>query len=255
MLPAYGAEAHALLEIAAFALGAALYGRLRARRPDPLPQRNRTAVLVGAALGALLGSRLLAALEHPGSFDGLSAARALLVLYGGKTIVGGLLGGLIGVEGVKRFVGERRRSGDLFVYPLLAAIAVGRVGCLLAGVRDETVGLPSSLPWAFPQGDGVPRHPTALYEILVLGALALALYRLERRRAREGRPLREGELFGLFMAAYLLWRLAVEFIKPVEPLALGLSAIQWACVLGLVHYARLFLTRRFAPRAVVAPLP
>jgi hypothetical protein len=60
--------------------------------------------------------------------------------------------------------------------------------------------------------------------------------------------LREGERFALFLTAYLVWRLAVEFLKPVEPFTLGLSAIQWACVLGLVHYARLFLTGRFAPR-------
>lgn len=243
MLPTYGPLAHALLEVAAFYGGLALYFRLKRRRPDPLPSRHRNAVLVAAAAGALVGSRALAMLEHPALLASLHGLAWLPFLAGTKTIVGGLLGGLVGVEAAKAVLGETRRSGDLFTYPLLLAIAVGRVGCLLAGVSDGTAGRPSSLPWALDQGDGVPRHPTALYEILFLGALALALRAAERRR-----PLREGELFARFLAGYLAWRLAVEFLKPVEPLALGLSAIQWACVLGLVHYARLFALGRFAPR-------
>jgi phosphatidylglycerol---prolipoprotein diacylglyceryl transferase len=172
----------------------------------------------------------------------------LVLLYANKTVVGGLLGGLVGVEAAKWAMKEKRRSGDLLTYPILVALVVGRVGCFLAGMEDGTAGLPSSLPWALDQGDGIPRHPTALYEIFFLLALWVALRAGETQRA-----LREGERFALFMAAYLAWRLAVEFIKPVEPFALGLSAIQWACALGLVHYARLFLTGRFAPRPVLTP--
>ena len=59
-------------------------------------------------------------------------------------------------------------------------------------------------------------------------------------------------LFALFLSGYLLWRLGAEFLKPVEPLALGLSAIQWACILGLLHYLRLFAGRRFAPHLIAA---
>ncbi len=232
---------HGLFEVAAVLVGARLYVALRSRRSDPVPDTRRTTVLIGAAVGALVGSRALAALEHPGLFDGASASQAMLLLYGTKTIVGGLLGGLLGVEATKRVLGERRRTGDLFVYPLILAIAIGRVGCFLTGVTDGTTGVATGLPWAVDHGDGVPRHPAALYEILFLAALAVALRQAEKRWA-----LPNGALFALFMAGYLGWRLAVEFLKPVEPLALGLSAIQWACVLGLLHYARLALGRHFA---------
>ena len=235
---------HALLELGAFLAGGWVYARQRARQADPLPDERRFVVLVGAAVGALVGSRLLAVLEHPEAFAGATAEGWLLGLMRVKTIVGGLLGGLVGVEVAKAAVGERRRSGDLFVYPLIAGIAVGRVGCFLAGVEDGTAGSASALPWAFDQGDGVPRHPTSLYEMLFLVGLAAGLRWLERHRS-----LAPGQCFAVFMAAYLAWRLAVEFVKPVEALALGLSAIQWACVLGLVHYARLFAGRRFEPVA------
>jgi prolipoprotein diacylglyceryltransferase len=232
---------HGLLEIAGCLVGVRCYAALRRRRPDAITTERRTLILVGAALGALLGSRLLEAAEHPAGLAHASLAGAFIAFYQGKTIVGGLLGGLIGVEAVKAWIGEQRRSGDLFVYPLLIAIMVGLVGCLLAGVADGTAGRPSSLPWAFDQGDGVPRHPTALYEILFLALLWAALRATEARR-----PFHEGALFACFLSAYLAWRLGVEFLKPVTPLALGLSAIQWACVAGLLHYLRLFAFRRFA---------
>ncbi len=221
--------------------GAKLYATLRARRSDALTDARRGTVLIGAAVGALVGSRALAILEHPGILDGVSGAELLVLVFSAKTIVGGLLGGLIGVEATKAFLGEKSRTGDLYVYPVILAIAIGRVGCFLAGVQDATAGSRSSLPWALDQGDGVLRHPTALYEILFLGALALVLRRLERRTR-----LAPGALFALFLSAYLAWRLGVEFIKPVEPLALGLSAIQWACVVGLVHYARLAISGQLA---------
>ena len=83
----------------------------------------------------------------------------------------------------------------------------------------------------------------AMIGLVALFGVALVLRAAERRRT-----LREGELFALFLAGYLAWRLGAEFLKPVEPLAFGLSAIQWACVLGLAHYARLFALGRFAPR-------
>ena len=239
---------HALFEVTAFAVAAWVYGR--GRRADVLPEQTRGVIVAGAAVGALVGSRLLALLEHPGLLDGAGPARTVLLLYATKTIVGGLLGGLVGVELVKAWIGERRRSGDAFVYPLVAAIAVGRVGCHLAGVADGTAGLPTDAPWGLDQGDGVPRHPMALFEIGVVLAVGAVLTVLERRR-----PLRPGVRFALFMTGYLAWRLGAELLKPVVPLALGLSAIQWACALGLLQYLRLFSGRRFGPSLFAADRP
>jgi phosphatidylglycerol---prolipoprotein diacylglyceryl transferase len=77
----------------------------------------------------------------------------------------------------------------------------------------------------------VARHPTQLYEIAFLAVLAGAL----AWRAR--RPYPRGDLFKLFMAAYLGWRLLIDFIKPAHATLLGLSAIQIACIAGLAWYA------------------
>jgi prolipoprotein diacylglyceryltransferase len=50
------------------------------------------------------------------------------------------------------------------------------------------------------------------------------------------RPHAEGQVFRLFLAAYLGWRLLIDFLKP-QPLVAGMNWIQWACVAGLVVLA------------------
>ena len=98
-------------------------------------------------------------------------------LIGGKTIVGALTGGLIAVELLKRYIGLRHSTGDLYAIPLALGIAIGRIGCFLTGLPDNTYGTPARLPWAVDFGDGIPRHPTQLYEIAFLLLLIPLLYR------------------------------------------------------------------------------
>jgi len=97
---------------------------------------------------------------------------------GGKTIVGALIFGLISVELIKRYIRLRQSTGDLYAIPLALGIAIGRVGCFLTGLSDNTYGTPTNLPWAINFGDGIPRHPTQLYEIIFLIALIPLLYKL-----------------------------------------------------------------------------
>jgi len=213
---------HALFERLGYAAAAIVYWR-SARQKHLTP-----AVLAGAALGAALGARLLYLLCDP----------AHNVLLGGKTIVGGLLGGLIGVEIAKKLAGIERSTGDAFVIPLIVAMSIGRIGCFLAGPADHTAGNPTSLPWAIAMGDAVPRHPVALYEIAFLLALAPLVIAIRRQS-----PF-EGDSFRFFLASYLAFRFAVDFLKP-EPhvIAAGLTSIQWACLAGIGYYGFVLTSR------------
>jgi prolipoprotein diacylglyceryltransferase len=214
---------HPVFEALGYAGGYAVYKYQRNRAGDFLSDERRWLLLAATALGALAGSRILGLLEQA---PRLGLHWSSLLLPGGKTIVGGLLGGWLSVEIAKLLLHIRSRTGDLYAIPLCLGIAIGRIGCFAAGLADDTYGTPTTLPWGSDFGDGIRRHPTQLYELVFLLLLAAVLLWFSHR------PHRNGALFRIFMAAYLTWRLLIDFIKP-QPLVHGLNMIQWACLAGL----------------------
>jgi prolipoprotein diacylglyceryltransferase len=224
---------HLLMELAAYAGGFQLYLWLRRRAARRNSGTTLEAVanmwlIVGCVFGAFVGSKVLAWAESwPHYWANRHDPRIWLA---GKTIVGGLLGGWVGVEIAKWFLGVRGSTGDLFVFPLILGMSLGRVGCFLTGLEDRTYGVATSLPWGVDFGDGVKRHPTQLYEVAFLLALGVILMARWRRGGWES-----GRMFRWFILAYLGWRLAVEFLKPVHRWpVVNLSAIQIACILGIL---------------------
>jgi len=220
---------HFVFEALAYFVGLQLYLRQRRRSGDVIDSPTRWSIVAATIVGAALGSRLLYWLEGPSQL--LAHWNDVRYLLGGKTVVGGLLGGLIAVELTKRVLGVTRRTGDLFAVPIASGIAIGRIGCFLSGLPDGTYGTPTSLPWGVDFGDGIARHPAQLYEAVFLSVLAFALAHFGRR------PHREGDLFKLFMVAYLALRLFLDAFKPELRVALTLSSIQWAALAALVYYA------------------
>ncbi len=218
-------EWHMLFEALGYTAGLALYRRARRIQGDVITDHQRWHVLAAAVLGALVGSRVLdIAYELPAHPVTWWQAVAPV---GGKTIVGGLLGAWLAVELIKKLEGIRTRTGDLFAIPLCVGIAIGRIGCLLAGLAEDTYGNATTLPWGIEFGDGIARHPTQAYEILFCVALAAALRRFQRRVHADG------AIFRSFLAAYLGWRLLIDFLKP-GPILYGMSVIQWSCLAGLL---------------------
>lgn len=200
-------------------------------RKDTIAPTQRSSVIVGGLLGALVGAKLLVLIQHI-DLLGKSWQQFLLLFLQGKTVVGALLGGWVGVELTKKLIGVSRSTGDAFVFPLIIGTAIGRIGCFLTGLSDRTYGVATTLPWGIDFGDGIDRHPTQLYEIIFLLGLMIFLY-LRRRYPRQ-----EGDLFKVYMMAYLGFRFLIDFLKPDFHPFFGLSAIQVACILGLSYYCR-----------------
>jgi phosphatidylglycerol:prolipoprotein diacylglycerol transferase len=229
---------HFVFETLAYFVGFRLYLWQRRRDGDAIDTATRWSIVAAAIGGAAIGSKLLFWFEDPALT--WQHRVDLEFLMSGKTIVGGLVGGLIGVEVTKLALGVHRSTGDLFAIPLAIGAAIGRIGCFLSGLADQTYGVATALPWGVDFGDGVRRHPTQLYEMVFLVGLAMYLVRLSRR------PHANGELFMAFMTGYLAFRLAVDFLKP-EPRYWALTSIQWAALAVLLYYARLWRNRGSFP--------
>ena len=176
------------------------------------------ALVLGAGLGAILFGSLNLWLSGLAGF--------------GRSIEGAIAGGIVAIELYKRAAGITTRTGARFALPLAVGIAVGRIGCFLAGLDDFTYGTPTTLSWGHDFGDGVPRHPVQLYESAAMAAFA-AFY-VVRIVNRDRLWIDQG--FYLAVGCYGLQRFAWEFVKPYGPL-LGPFTLFHLLSAALVIYA------------------
>lgn len=221
---------HLVFEYLAFLIAFRYYVYLRKRSKDIISNSNRLSIILGAALGALIGSRLIGILENPYA---LSETPSFIKLLNSKTIMGGLFGGLLGVELTKKIIKESSSSGDLFTFPIIIGILIGRIGCFFSGINEFTYGKETSFFLGMDLGDGINRHPLALYEIAFL-LLLFAFLKIIKKSC----SLENGTVFKYFMVLYFGFRFLIEFLKPNTFFVIGLSTIQWLCVVCFVYYWR-----------------
>ena len=192
---------------------------------------------LGAFVGAMVGAKLPFVISD---WTGLLSGAAWF--SSGKTILLGLVGGYVGVVVAKWSLDIRASTGDSFAVPVAAAVAIGRLGCFVAGC---CYGTPTSLPWGvvFPNVDRQPRHPTQIYEFLFHATMAAILFALWRRRVFPG------QLIKLYILSYIGYRFLTEFIRPEARLWFGLTGYQWSCVVLAVVFAWLWRHDALALRA------
>ncbi|GEN68742.1 prolipoprotein diacylglyceryl transferase [Chryseobacterium rhizosphaerae] len=220
--------AHPIFETIGMFLGMRYYFYLKRKSKEKLSFNTSAAVLIGATAGALIGSKLIGNLENPYTlFENFSVKR----FWSNNTIVGGLAFGLIGVELAKKIVKHTESTGDLIVFPLMLAIMIGRVGCFLTGIHEETYGIPTDSIFGMHLGDQYLRHPVALYEIAFLFILWIALRYIQRLKNHSS-----GFIFQVFMLSYFTFRLFLDFIKPRIEIAGNLGTIQIVCICVIIYY-------------------
>jgi phosphatidylglycerol:prolipoprotein diacylglycerol transferase len=241
--------AHTVFDLAAWGCGLGLSALLYRWRLQGLTAEVAGKVgggyFIALGLGAIPGAWLA------GSVNTLRAVHPAL----SHSVVGALLGAIVGVEIYKRLRGITGSTGGVFVGPFALGVVIGRWGCLFAGLADGTYGAPSTLPWAVDLGDGIGRHPVQVYESLAMAAfLGIYLEGLARRRPW---AMRRG--FYALCLWYGLTRFGWEFLKPypalIGPLNLfhlltgGLVAYGWVC------YRASLRRDRAQGRAVPVPRP
>lgn len=226
-VPAYGA-----FMLLALIAGITVYALLARRHP--VQGQQGVLLLLAAVIGGVLGAKIPVWVVNWRQI--VAVLPDIRPLLSGRTVVGGLIGGVLSVILMRRWLGIVTPSGNLFAPAIALAIAVGRLGCFLGGCCYGV-----AAPWGVDFGDGVLRHPTQLYESAF--ALALFAFLLATRRIFS----EPGRLFGIFMIAYFTFRFGVEFLRAGDVTSVGLTAAQLVSLGVVAYYLRSELGRIFVP--------
>jgi prolipoprotein diacylglyceryltransferase len=229
---------HPITESLGIFVGMRYYTFLKRKNKEKFSSVKSLLILIAATFGALIGSHAIGSLERPD--DLMNAQDLWMYIWLNNTIVGGLAGGLIGVETMKKIIGKKESTGDLMVYPLILAIFIGRIGCFFTGIYEETYGLPTNSIFGMYLGDQYLRHPVALYEMVFLTILFIGL-----KTFQKSYTYRSGVLFQLFMLCYFSFRFIIDFLKPKYNIILGLSTIQIVCCMVIIYYIYLLKNNKY----------
>ncbi len=218
---------YSLAYIASIMLGWWYLVKICARPGSPMARRHVDDFVFYATLGIILGGRLGYALFYrPEMF--LNPIDLIKLWEGGMAFHGGLIGLIIGLS----ILAWRNNLNALRVADYVAVVAP--LGPLLVRpanfVNGELWGRPTDVPWAiiFPDThDGIPRHPSQLYEMFGEGALVLAImaYLYWRTDAR----YYPGRLLGAAMLSYGVVRTVLEKFRQPDA---GLENLSWGLTMG-----------------------
>ncbi len=217
----------------AFAVGLSVR-RSEVRRLGYAREPGHQWVGLGALIGAVLGAKLGMLLFIAPADAGDVFSQVFSLDFTGKTIVGGLIGGYLGVELTKKLVGIRQSTGDGFAVALPLSQAIGRIGCLLNGccygaVTDSALGV---------HMHGFARHPVQIYELVLDLALAGALWATRRSE----RP--RGHLFRMYLIGYAVIRFVTEFFRGDPAVHLGpITLVQLVCLAAAAGFGASLLRR------------
>ena len=183
---------------------------------DPRDRRRYYTMQIITAVCAVLGAKFAVVLGDAlwplHEFHGWQS-----LLVSGRSIVGALLFGFLGVEAAKPLLHYDIPPNDRFAIILPFSIGLGRIGCLIVGCCR---GIPYDGPWAITYADGVPRHPAPVYEMMFHWAMGFLLIFLWRRQLLFGR------LFAFYLVCYGVFRFLTEFVRETPKAYGGLSAYQ-----------------------------
>lgn len=137
----------------------------------------------------------------------------------GKSIVGGIIGGFIGIRVYKKLnnIGDRK-FGNLLAIPISLGMGIGRIGCLLAGC---CYGVELSNGFVI---------PTQIIELLF--CFGLTIYLIKKKYTKP--DLFPGELFSDLVIAYFIFRFVIEFLRATQKLGF-FSVYQVICLIGVVY--------------------
>ena len=226
-------KVHLLFDFLAYAIGALLSWKVfRPSKALILNETLRYAYYTVAIITAVLGAIVIGSLNI---YYSLILPENFVL---GKSILGAIVGAVIGIEIFKKVMKIQGSTGAYFVPSLAIGIAIGRVGCFLTGLDDYTYGIETNFILGYDFGDAILRHPVQLYESFTMGIFFIYVVYIYFKN----KNYFEKNIFYQFILLYATQRFLWEFLKPYGTLYFGLNIFQFFC-LGLILYAITYLRR------------
>lgn len=184
---------------------------------EGLPTESLDPLLIALFIGTIAGARLGHCLFYDPEYYLSHPWKILMIREGGLASHGGAIGVLLAMWWYVPKYGKKYGFGyiqiiDRLVIPVCFAGMMIRLGNLMNSEIYDTC---TDLPWGFifvrdHWTDGLPHHPTQIYEALsycILGLILLWLYRTRLEK------LHTGTIFGIFLIVLFGMRFLIEFIK------------------------------------------
>ncbi len=190
----------------------------------PLQKRSREIGLNGKnlqdlifylALGLVIGARFgyLLLYQYPNFGYYLHhPVEIIATWHGGMSFHGGFIGTILA-----GYLFSKRRNipfwatADSVAVTAPIGLGLGRIGNF---INSELYGRVTHVPWAmiFPNSDGLPRHPSQLYESFFEGLVLFVILWKLRKKERQ-----DGMMVVLFLALYGFFRFFIEFFREPDP--------------------------------------
>ncbi len=204
---------YGLLFMSGFVLGYYLLEKVFKHEGKAITLLDSLSMYVG--IGTIAGARLGHCLFYEPAYYLSNPIEILKIWEGGLASHGAVVGILLAnyLYGKKYAQTGFFWVTDRLVMVVALAAALIRIGNLM---NSEIVGAPADLPWAFVferLGDGIPRHPSQLYEALFYLLSFGILYRAYWKQ-QAGKYA--GRMFGMFLMLIFGFRFVIEFIKDVQ---------------------------------------
>ena len=203
---------YALAYVIGIILGWRYARSLAAKGASPLTPPMLDDFVTWAVLGIVLGGRIGYVLFYDLQRYLETPVQIFAIWHGGMSFHGGLVGMILAMALFARHRGLR------FFHvtdPIAAATPIGLFfGRLANFINGELYGRPTDVSWAiiFPRDpEGLPRHPSQLYEAGLEGILLLILLYIAAQRFDALR--RPGLESGLFLCGYAVCRIVVELFR------------------------------------------
>jgi phosphatidylglycerol:prolipoprotein diacylglycerol transferase len=218
-----------------------------ARKKLPLSKDDVADLVFYGAMGVVLGGRCGYILFYNLGFYLANPLKLFAVWEGGMSFHGGFLGVMLAFL----LYARRKKIPYLTLIDMAALCApvglgLGRIGNFING---ELYGRPTDSAWGvvFPGSDGLPRHPSQLYEAFLEGLVLFFIVRFVARNTTAN-----GLATCAAISGYGLFRFSVEFFRqPDAQIGLLFGLISMGQLLSLPMFvlglaAAILLSRRKA---------